>query len=85
MGGVAGHNRGILKESEHSIIGKNLSILCTGLDMSVFCHQEEGKESQPAWPTDHSKNSLWAIIIFDISITHLVIDERVSVAMILPT
>ena len=31
MGGVAGHNRGILKESEHSIIGKNLSILCTGL------------------------------------------------------
>ena len=31
MGGVTGHNRGILKESEHSIIGKNLSILCTGL------------------------------------------------------
>ena len=23
MGGVTGHNRGILKESEHSIIGKN--------------------------------------------------------------
>ena len=34
MGGVAGHNRGILKESEHSIIGKNLSILCTGLSIS---------------------------------------------------
>ena len=31
MGRVTGHNRSILKESEHSIIGKNLSILCTGL------------------------------------------------------
>ena len=35
MGGVAGHKRGILKESEHSIIGKNLSILCTGLDLAT--------------------------------------------------
>ena len=35
MGGVTGHNRGILKESEHSIIGKNLSILCTGLNISA--------------------------------------------------
>ena len=37
MGGVTGHNRGILKESEHSIIGKNLSILCTGLVSRLRC------------------------------------------------
>ena len=32
-GRVTGHNRGILKASEHSIIGKTLSMLCT--DQSV--------------------------------------------------
>ena len=46
MGGVTGHNRGILKESEHSIIGKNLSILCTGL---VPCGGGACVEVGPVW------------------------------------
>ena len=44
MGGVTGHNRGIVKESEHSIIDKNLSILCTGLLLPHDTKREERGE-----------------------------------------